>query len=633
MKPFNKGVINMGRRYTRLEGELKALKTQSSPKYLVFYDTETYFIENRYGKITFPFKMGIATFIKLDRDGNIKKREQIDIINGSQFIEWIYSKLPKKSKVYVFAHNQGFDLRVLDIFSIVDKLGFKSKPPIINDMVFLWDIRKESRTITFIDTANLGVRSVEKLGLDMGFDKLTIDFDKASDEELRTYCIRDVDILEKFVLEYIHIIKSNDLGSFKVTIASQALTTFRTKFYDETIHINNSYGVIKLERDSYYGGRTECFYIGSPAKSNYYYVDVNSMYPYAMSNHDLPIKCIRYIHYPNMSDLTNLIEDYYIIADVTLDTNTNAYPYRYKPSNKDYNALNLDDIEQYDLGKTPKLLFPIGKFRTTLHHNELLLALSDGDIIDVHRISVYIKGQPFNEYIEFFYNLKKQATIDNNPTWRTIAKLYLNSLYGKFGQIQSHRLDIEPFINTPIHRARKYSELTEDWTTILHWYGIAIEEYRKGETPFSLASISGAITSIARLWLYELISSANIKNVFYMDTDSLIVNQEGYDNLTEYMDETMLGMLSLENSATRIIIRSNKDYRFGNIKRFKGLPKTAIKTGYNKWEYLQFQGFITWLNDGGFEPMMGKRSIKSRRTPYNKGIVLENGIVNPFRFQ
>jgi hypothetical protein len=31
--------------------------------------------------------------------------------------------------------------------------------------------------------------------------------------------------------------------------------------------------------------------------------------------------------------------------------------------------------------------------------------------------------------------------------------------------------------------------------------------------------------------MYELINIANLKNVFYMDTDSLVLNLEGYYNL------------------------------------------------------------------------------------------------------
>ncbi len=50
--------------------------------------------------------------------------------------------------------------------------------------------------------------------------------------------------------------------------------------------------VIKLEIDSYRGGRNECFFIGE-AHGEFYKLDVNSMYPYVMATHYYPIKCLK----------------------------------------------------------------------------------------------------------------------------------------------------------------------------------------------------------------------------------------------------------------------------------------------------------------------------------------------------
>ena len=125
--------------------------------------------------------------------------------------------------------------------------------------------------------------------------------------------------------------------------------------------------------------------------------------------------------------------------------------------------------------------------------------------------------------------------------------------------------------------------------------------------------------------------TAGRENVYYCDTDSMIVNRKGFTNLTDLMDETALGMLKLEETSNTITIHGAKDYEFGTIKKTKGVPRKAEKIGENSWKYLQFQGFITWLNEGATGPPKGWQKIKTRRTKYNKGEVDANGNVLPWR--
>jgi hypothetical protein len=43
------------------------------------------------------------------------------------------------------------------------------------------------------------------------------------------------------------------------------------------------------------------------------------------------------------------------------------------------------------------------------------------------------KGQPFNDYVNELYLIKRKATEDNNKVLRKISKLLLNTLYGRMG--------------------------------------------------------------------------------------------------------------------------------------------------------------------------------------------------------
>lgn len=614
----------------RREGTLSQLKRHTMPKHVLFYDTETYTDTMPNDKIHFRFKLGVAIYCTLRRDGTVKERQEIAFFSEHDFIDLCIELAGTKHQLYVFAHNQGFDLRVLDAFELFTQEGFESKPPILNNLVFIYGVKKGKTRIDFIDTSNLGVRSVEQLGLDMGFSKLKVDFNTVKIPELLCYCYRDVHILEKFVIEYLQYIAANKLGSFKVTLASQALTAFRTSFMNEDIYIHQLYGALQLERNSYYGGRTEAFYIGYAGLETWYYLDVNSMYPHAMTNYPLPNELKKLYIDPSVRHLEQSMQDFYCIAEVTLNTDKNAYPLRLTNKSTEYNHLKNPHNLPYPQLTSKRLIFPIGRFKTTLHYQELLYALERGHIEQVHCYATYTMSNPFDEYIKFFYGAKNQYGHEGNKTWRMISKLFLNSLYGKFGQLQPQRTHLGRNIAIQYGREPSKDETLEIFYQKLYWNYETYKEYKYGETAHSHPAIAGAITANARMTLYQMIQIASPDNVFYIDTDSLIVNQQGYDNLLHLIDSDRIGALDIEKIGRRLIIRGNKDYRLDDTKRHKGVTKSAKKIEPNKWEFLHFEGFITWWNNGASDVMQGEYRTKSRSGEYTKGIVTPTGRVLPF---
>lgn len=614
----------------RKEGIMKTLSSEGIVKNIIVFDTETHFIKDDNGNIEFPFKLGYAINLRLDMQGNVLRERDIEAYNIESLQSFFLACSLKKEPLYIFAHNIGFDLRVLDLVSFFRLEGFVSEPPIINNMVFIWTLRRDKEKIVLIDTANLGVRSVASLGKDLGLDKLTIDFENTSDSELMIYCKRDVEILKKFIVSYLNFLLDNRLGSFKPTLASQALTAFRTSFLKEDLYIHNHVGATYLERDSYYGGRSEAFRLGYIGEGDYYYLDVNSMYPHAMIDYDLPNRLYGYSENSSVKELKTLSNRFYLIADVTIFTNSNMYPLRLEHSKKSYNFLHNPEGLPYPKTNSKRLIFPVGRFRTTLHHVELLEALKEKAIIKVHRIAWYDKVSPFKDYINFFYTAKNKYGNEGNLTYRTISKLFLNSLYGKFGQLQPYRECIGMSNSGLYDRETGYSETLESFYQEVTWEGLTYLEYKKGETAFSNPALAGAITANARIALYNFILLAGKENVYYCDTDSLMTNKQGYENLRGYIDKDKIGYLKLEHRARRLVIRAIKDYRLDSVRRFKGLPSTAKKQEPNLWEYINFQGFISWLNEGLKGLMKGKVSYKSRRGEYTKGIVDEKGIIHPF---
>ena len=154
-----------------------------------------------------------------------------------------------------------------------------------------------------------------------------------------------------------------------------------------------------------------------------------------------------------------------------------------------------------------------------------------------------------------------------------------------------------------------------------------------GETGHSSPVLAGAITSASRSLLYRYIQQAGEQNCLYVDTDSLIVNQSGYNSLHSSLHPTELGQLKIEQQSTRLRIYAPKDYLFGNRKRHKGIPNNAQRIDINEWLVEEWLGVKTWIQNGAKEiPFITKRR-KEARYVYTKGIVNpDTGYVSPICF-
>lgn len=583
----------------RKDGYIKPSNKVSIPRNLMFFDTET-LPEKRSNNVEYHcLRLGVCSHITLDSSAKVVTKDVYTFRSIPEFMALYTSFLDKKHKLYCFALNVGFDIRVLNLPHIFFYEQLFSTPPIINDRVFIWEIGSKLGKSVFLDVANYGAMSVYQLGKDMNLPKLEVEFDTPDEGKLITYCIRDVEIIERFMLQFIEFIHSNKLGEFKLTLASQALTSWRTRFLQQSIDLHSVPAYLNLERSSYHGGRVECFYIGQKSGENYYNLDINSMYPYVMKHCKLPYSIAGFKVNPSVSDASLLAKEYYLIADVSLNTNEPAYP----------------------VVRDNRLIFPTGKFNATIHHAELAYAIAHNHVQNIHYLMCYEHTIVFSEYVDFFYNTRQKAKSEDNKSWDYIAKIFLNSLYGKYGQTNVEREILE----------KKHGDIISRITVLvpelglsgaeISWFGTVYRETKAGEATYSFPAIAGAITAYARMMLWTYIKQAGFDNVYYCDTDSIICNEQGYINLSNRCDNKQLGYLKLQSMATNIAIRGVKDYTFGNESKTKGRRKNAKELTYDSWEQAQFQGFLAWLNKGGNAPPEIKMIVKHRSNIYTKGVL------------
>lgn len=607
----------------RRVGRLSKTTSDTQPNKLMFFDTETlpkYITDDKALQI---LRLGIARYIHITSAFDITQDKEIVFYTGDELLDFIESNVSSKKALYVFAHNIGFDLMVTKLPYLMKSRGYDIRPYIRNQMMFIWSVKLKGGTVKFINTGNFTPYKLSKVAQDLGMEKLSVEFDTDNENELIEYCKMDVEIIKELVITLLKFLKENELGSFKMTIASTALNAYKRRFNDSLPYTHTDEQILEMEQKAYKGGRTECFKIGEFTNQKFSYADINSMYPYCMIGDKLPKRMIRMFTPTSMNQVIDLMEHRYMLVDATIKTDKPFFGVTYNQNN--VTILNTDQRPS-----SSKLIFPVGEFRQYLHHSEFDYALHSGYIQKIHNIVIYEQADLFTDYVNFFTNMKIQAKESNNKTYYLMAKLFLNSLYGKFAQQYKWQEKLEDNPNYEFVCDFVMNSNTEKFHSEFIWFGEKWGSFSSGLVAHSCPIIAGAITAKARMLLWEYIENVEMENMYYTDTDSLIVNDKGFSKLTPFIHHTELGYLDLEKETDHLIINGCKDYKFGEQRVIKGIPKNAKEIKPNTYEYDQFEGMGQWQRrDMESEPLIYKM-VKNKKTPYDKCKVNEDNTLEPY---
>ena len=588
---------------------IKREKTLAIPRSIIFFDTETAQIKENDGNIRQEFILGWACFYGRAY-GRHKEREHWQPINIiSDFWDFVFSHTEPKNKLWIIARNIVFDFTVCKGWAYLKNEGYRLKFFHNNGVSVIVSVRKGNRSIVFLDSMNWFPEGLYKTGERIGIPKMSIDFSTCTKEYLSKYCRNDVLIeLENFKL-FIRFLLGNMISRLCYTRASTAMAAYLLRHYHTPIYIHNNREAIQLERDSYKGGRCECFYIGDCSDEKHYVLDVNSLYPFVMCRNVYPIKYKKMLHKISNNLLNTLCKDFAVVGRVQINTTEPVYAVRDK-----------------------RTIFPIGRFITTLTTPEIKYALEHNHIEGVLDCVIYEQANIFSSYVNTLYTLRKDFASAGVKQYDVLCKYLLNSLYGKWGQKAEHWSKIGDVPNEPDREEILFTDSIPRVRRLRYLLGQLFELTGHGEAYNSFPAISSHVTAYGRLYLWQLMNICGHNNYLYCDTDSLIVNEAGYFSLAEYLDEHELGKLKLEYVTDTLSIYGLKDYVTDTKTVVKGIRKNAVKIKdcvYTQEQWPTFKGILKTKDANSY---VVKKTIKHLSREYTKGIVQDNGQVTPIHF-
>ena len=368
---------------------------------------------------------------------DIDEPDHVDVGNS---IESFFERIKKEHNPYIYFHNLKFDGEFIMYYLM--KNGYEwveSKEKrsntfstLISDMGLFYSIEvffevgKDVKKVTFIDSLKIINQTVESMPKTFNIEekKLEIDYNKPREvghiltDEETAYVKNDVVIVAK-ALSYLF-----NMGLTKMTAGSNALHDFKeitTMNRFKQLYRKLTYEVDNDIRKSYRGGFT---YLNPVYKNKTVgegeVLDVNSLYPSVMRYEILPFG-----------------EPFFYEGEYKEDKVYPLYIQRLTcsfkikegkiPTIQIKHSRFVDNEYLTDSGDEPVAL--------TLTSIDLKLFFEQYDVWDLHYESGWkFKGMRglFNEYIDKWISVKNEATITGNKGMRQVAKILLNSLYGKF---------------------------------------------------------------------------------------------------------------------------------------------------------------------------------------------------------
>lgn len=467
-------------------------------------------------------------------------------------------------KLHLFAHNAKYDVQVLaGVYHLVNLgyrvVSFSDDNPFI--LRFEKFFRKSPRgivykkpkkkTIVILSSTNYYQQTLASLGKVFGIKKLDFDhghvvnMDDPSDRERAiSYCRVDVRILAAAMKSLFDFIDREELGQFKETIAGQAFQAFRSRFLEEDdIFIHSHPEALAVERRAYAGGRNEVFQMGKiPGRT--YVNDINSMYPFVMAKYKYPVRHVSFRKTGTPASCEQLIKDGYLLCcDALIETPEPIFHL-----------------------KAERLIFPTGRFWTSLSTPELIEAIKRGYLKAVKNVSVYEGKEIFAPYVDYMYKARLKAKKEKDAIHDLLFKMFLNTLYGKFGQ-KNEKWEA-------IDETDPYDVMLLDvWDPVerkmMHYKIFGGHVFQKQTDPddieatHSAPAIAAHVTANSRMLLWRVFEAAGRENVYYCDTDSVFTNWQGYMNLTAsgWVDDKKLGALAMEKHGF-LYLNGCKDYVF-----------------------------------------------------------------------
>lgn len=601
-----------------------------------------------------PLRYWHAAVWRQERQGP-SRLQSISGLQPATFWEWLIRHLSPYRPLWLWTHDaprhllalRFFDHMRPGCFSLLEpdwRVAARTKPPLaprprhglIADsdpptILHVW--HETGAQLIILDTLNWYRFSLPELAASLNVNAIPEPIHTSADVHWCRYAQAQTGLIQTIARDVHTFVKEKDLGCMKYTLPGQAMQHYRHAFLAVGIKPSDIDSVRTLERAAYVGGRIDPFYVGKvytqeesePWAKNkrkrrpfpfpigpVYHLDVSNLYPHVMATQRFPcrLEMFRGCELPESQWHSNRLQA--SVAQVLLDSPDHEWPVRTET----------------------ETLYCTGRIRTFLAGPDLLLAKMLGVLRGIEAIATYALADLFSEYVHHWWALRQAAKAGGNPVHSQIAKDFLLSFYGKWGE-RRHAWDTVD--NVPARqRWGVYFDrdpVTREYRMCRAIGGTLQVKGDPGEAPHAFPAIAAFVTSYARRHMESLRECAGLRDCYYQGTDSLFVSSVGYTRLQAagHCADSVLGKLRLVERLESMHTWGCHDYeKDGTIVR-GGISKETVRLANGVVEQVSHAKLKSALCTEPPECPLSLTNPIPDRQPYTRGKVGKDGWVTPLK--
>lgn len=541
--------------------------------------------------------------------GRAVEMEEIPLYVPHAIYDLLDSTFARTSHVLLIAHGLCETLTLSGLWSVCERRHWQIRDYVIDDPPTIIRLKRGPWRLTICDTRNwFNVTCADmctwyNLPTPSPMEPSASLSDATDIAMMRA---RPVARVAASLLNWCHVQAPDTWGA---TAASHSWRLFTRHYQSEPIYHTDDPEVVALERQAYYGGRTECWRVGV-VRGPIYSLDANNLYGWSLASGAYPTRPLR-LQRATRSGLRDMLRHSDCgVAEVQVKSSVYHFPRR------------ANGVVDYVTGRA----------WTCQCGPELAYINKVGDIIGVGRACIYETGRPFCSFVESITRARIAAQDGGDRATSAIAKCCTTRLYGRFAARSPRwtgRADVTPYVAYGVY----YRPGPNGGEPVAHravgWASQMRSASTESET--SNVAIAAYCTSYARLHMDYLARVIGRAATYYEDTDALHTDGSGLRSVGRagWLSATRLGGLKIQHVGDDAEYHGPRDYRIGELAIRAGMPRDEWVRAIPSQVVSVGQRLDALLQRPPVASLTCRLVTWQRRERWRHGRIIQDGIVHP----
>jgi hypothetical protein len=493
----------------------------------------------------------------LDADGFWGNDYPVAVDTPEQLWAFIAGARLDNRLMVVWAHNLSFDLRVSEALRWLPVNGYALEAIVLEKTASWASFTSPHGDLTVCDLHSWLPCPLERVASALGRSRHKVKYVSADRQTLIAHCRNDTLITSEAVGRLVEWLNSNNAGSFRPTGSGQSHAMWRRRWLPvKTVLAHGDEVALERERTSMWTGRAEAWRWGKVTGPLYEH-DLNLAYCRIAADSAVPVKLVQRTGRTTVETYLASLRRYAVLADVTICT----------------------DLPIVPTSEDGRVFWPVGTFHTTLWEPELMQVIESGADVTIHRTWRYTTAPVLAPMAEYIIEHLEDSDAATDRVIKLMLKHWARTLVGRCALRYREWDDYGTVGAMGLSLSTLFDADTGDMTELLQVGYRIMELTDLAEADSSVPQITGWVMSKARANLWAIMCAAGFSELYYVDTDCVIVSLAGHRNLEAWAAPPPGTVLVPKSTYTEGHIYGPRNLTLGGERRLSGVPKRAIRTG------------------------------------------------------